>query len=142
MAVKPDTSVKSTVTCLRSPSMALRVLRIFSARCFGVYVWGDAKRAAADSAGAEAAGAAAGTSGAPHSPQNLSFGAFAARQAGQIAASRAPHSPQNFVSGGLSWAHAGHFIARCAESSLLARGGQGGGRGCRDPVGTVGRGFA
>ena len=36
IAVKPDTSVNMTVTSLRSPSMALRDVRIFSARCFGV----------------------------------------------------------------------------------------------------------
>ena len=36
IAVKPETSVNMTVTCLRSPSMAHRDLRIFSARCFGV----------------------------------------------------------------------------------------------------------
>ena len=36
MAVKPDTSVNMTVTCLRSPSIALLDVRIFSARCLGV----------------------------------------------------------------------------------------------------------
>jgi hypothetical protein len=36
-SIDPFTSAKSTVTCLRSPSRALRLLRIFSARCFGVY---------------------------------------------------------------------------------------------------------
>ena len=35
-AVNPDTSVNMTVTCLRSPSIALRDVRIFSARCIGV----------------------------------------------------------------------------------------------------------
>ena len=34
--VKPATSANRTVTCLRSPSSALRDVRIFSARCFGV----------------------------------------------------------------------------------------------------------
>jgi hypothetical protein len=33
---RPFTSAKSTVTCFRSPSSALREVRIFSARCFGV----------------------------------------------------------------------------------------------------------
>ncbi len=42
--VKPDTSVNTTVTCLRSPSMALAETRIFSARCFGVYACGEANR--------------------------------------------------------------------------------------------------
>ena len=36
MAVKPETSENMTVTSFRSPSTAERVLRIFSARCFGV----------------------------------------------------------------------------------------------------------
>ena len=41
-SIDPLRSAKSTVTCLRSPSRALLEVRIFSARCFGVYVWGDA----------------------------------------------------------------------------------------------------
>src|SRR5438093_4864515 len=36
-AMEPCTSAKSAVTCLRSPSRALREVRIFSARCWGVY---------------------------------------------------------------------------------------------------------
>jgi len=36
IAVNPDTSVNSTVTCLRSPVIAAFEVRIFSARCFGV----------------------------------------------------------------------------------------------------------
>jgi hypothetical protein len=35
-------SAKSTVTCLRSPSRALLEVKIFSARCLGVYVSGEA----------------------------------------------------------------------------------------------------
>ena len=89
--MKPETSVKSTVTCLRSPSIALREFRILSARCFGVYDCGEAKRPS-EAAGAvardggEAAGAA-GVSDAPHSPQNLLAGVLTARHAGQTAAS-------------------------------------------------------
>ena len=37
----PLRSAKRTVTCLRSPSRALFDVRIFSARCFGVYESGD-----------------------------------------------------------------------------------------------------
>ena len=33
-SIEPFTSAKRTVTCLRSPSRALREVRIFSARCF------------------------------------------------------------------------------------------------------------
>jgi hypothetical protein len=35
-AVKPAMSANRTVTCFRSPSSALRAVRIFSAKCFGV----------------------------------------------------------------------------------------------------------
>jgi hypothetical protein len=35
-SIDPFTSAKSTVTCFRSPSNALRDVRIFSTRCFGV----------------------------------------------------------------------------------------------------------
>jgi hypothetical protein len=34
--LKPTTSANNTVTCLRSPSRALRMARILSARCRGV----------------------------------------------------------------------------------------------------------
>ncbi len=36
-SIEPFRSAKRTVTCLRSPSSAAREVRIFSARCFGVY---------------------------------------------------------------------------------------------------------
>jgi hypothetical protein len=36
LPMDPFRSANSTVTCLRSPSRALREVRIFSARCFGV----------------------------------------------------------------------------------------------------------
>ena len=35
-SIEPFISAKSTVTCLRSPSRALREVRIFSAGCLGV----------------------------------------------------------------------------------------------------------
>ena len=41
-AVEFAMSQKSTVTCLRSPSRALLEVRIFSARCWGVYERGTA----------------------------------------------------------------------------------------------------
>src|SRR5439155_14376919 len=80
-------SANSTVTCLRSPSRALREVRIFSARCFGVYGRGSGG----------APGFAASASGFPHSPQNLIPGAFANPQLGHFSFSGAPHSPQNFM---------------------------------------------
>src|SRR6516164_5471039 len=40
-SIDPLRSANSTVTCLRSPSRALREVRIFSARCLGVYDCGS-----------------------------------------------------------------------------------------------------
>src|SRR5262249_4365811 len=42
-SIEPFTSANSTVTCLRSPSRALREIRIFSARCLGVYERGSGR---------------------------------------------------------------------------------------------------
>src|SRR5256885_605174 len=44
MVVKPETSAKSTLTCLRSPESAARSFRIRAARCAGVYARGDSNR--------------------------------------------------------------------------------------------------
>src|SRR5207249_9686509 len=85
--IPPFTSAKRTVTCLRSPSRAERDVRIFSARCFGVYERGSGG----------APGFAASASGFPHSPQNLIPRAFANPQLGHFSFSGAPHSPQNFM---------------------------------------------
>ena len=46
-------------------------------------------------------GRSCSASGRPHSPQNLSSGAFAVPQAGQVSASRWPHSLQNLRPGSL-----------------------------------------
>src|SRR3974377_98143 len=86
-SIEPFTSAKSTVTCLRSPSSALRDVRIFSARCFGVY-----ERGSGDGPDFEAS-----ESGLPHSPQNLILGAFLKPQIEHLAFSDAPHSPQNLM---------------------------------------------
>jgi hypothetical protein len=40
-SIEPLRSANSTVTRLRSPSRAVLEVRIFSARCFGVYASGD-----------------------------------------------------------------------------------------------------
>src|SRR5215475_15461831 len=85
--MEPFISANSTVTCLRSPSRALLEVRIFSARCFGVYESGEVNFAAV----------AAWGSGAPHSLQNLLVGGFPVRQEEHSNSSRAPHSPQNFT---------------------------------------------
>src|SRR6266481_541198 len=99
-SIEPFTSANSTVTCLRSPSRALREVRIFSARCLGVEV--------ADLGGAVAGPAVSAT---PQPPQNFSPGWFEAPHAAQIAASTAPHSAQYRRSARLSWSQDGHRIA-------------------------------
>src|SRR5262245_4961743 len=94
IAVKPETSENITVTIFRSPSSAPFEVKIFSARCFGVYVTGAASRktgfvvgggttdeaapAEADGVAADALaeGAAACVRRAPHSPQNFCFASF------------------------------------------------------------------
>src|SRR5262245_11467392 len=40
-SIEACTTAKSTVTCVRSPSRALRDVRILSTRCFGVYERGS-----------------------------------------------------------------------------------------------------
>src|SRR5262252_3720518 len=122
MAVKPDTSANMTVTVLRSPSMALLEVRIFSARRLGGKERGEAKRSAtspARSAGFSGRSAAlskrsAGLSedvGAPHSPQNFFPGVSSAPQARHGIASDAPQSSQNFAPARFSAWHRWHFIA-------------------------------
>src|SRR5215813_12394428 len=117
-SIEPLRSAKSTVTCLRSPSSATLEVRIFSARCLGVYVSGE--RDVVDEI--------PWISDAPHSPQNFCSGGFDAPQERQTAARRAPHSPQNFWLGAFSCSHRKHFIlwlvrprgSRCPRSPLSA----------------------
>ncbi len=73
--------------CLRSPSRATREVRIFSARCLGVYVWGAANL------GPAAVGET--PKAAPHPPQNFTPGSFENPQDGQARAKGEPHSAQN-----------------------------------------------
>jgi hypothetical protein len=80
-------SAKSTVTCLRSPSRALLEVKIFSARCLGVYVSGEANL------GPAAAGEA--PKAAPHPPQNFTPGSFEKPHEGHASANAVPPSPQN-----------------------------------------------
>src|SRR2546425_619076 len=124
-SIEPFRSANRTVTCLRSPSRAALEVRIFSARCFGVYESGAANLAVR-----------VVRSGVAHWPQNLFSGGLVAPQEGQVV-SGAAHSPQNFVPVGLSCWHRGHFMPspsrgpglesshRCRELSLLGGGGQG-----------------
>jgi hypothetical protein len=102
---EPLRSAKSTVTCLRSPSSAAFDVRIFSARCFGVYDSGDANRDAA----AVAVGAAANA--APQLSQNLLPASTFAPQVGQTAANVAPHSRQNRAPSEFSARHRGQVMS-------------------------------
>jgi hypothetical protein len=72
----------------------------------------ETRRRSADGVGAAAGvaiavGWATGLRGVPHSPQNLSRGAFGVPQFGQGLAKGLPHSPQNFRSGSFSVPHCG-----------------------------------
>src|SRR5262249_16962583 len=89
-------SQKSTVTCLRSPSRAAFEVRIFSARCLGVYDSGEGLR-----------GAAAGSpvTGVPHLLQNREPAGSSVVQVEQVRLSRAPQPRQKFDPGGFSCWH-------------------------------------
>src|SRR3989441_7169074 len=114
-----------TVTPFRSPSITLFEVRIFSARCFGVYVWGvayfDSSVVGTTSAsGAEDRGDRSPPRGAPHSPQNLLPTGLDDRHAGHSnARGGAPHSPQNFTPAGFSCWHRGHCIPEPPWRALL-----------------------
>src|SRR5262245_15503255 len=79
-------SQNSTVTCLRSPSRALLDVRIFSARCFGVYVCGELSRGST--------GLAVAVRDLPQPPQNFSPPSFRKPHEGHVDANDSPHSPQ------------------------------------------------
>src|SRR5215470_8016144 len=97
--MEPLRSANSTVTCLRSPSSALLEVRIFSARCLGVYASGLAKRPAGSV-----------VSAAPQDRQNFLPGVTGVPQLGQVASSRAPQSSQKRAPALFSAWHRGHFI--------------------------------
>src|SRR4029450_6069541 len=101
--IEPLRSAKSTVTCLRSPSSAALEVRIFSARCLGVYVSGAVNR------GPGAAGEA--PKAAPQPPQNFTLGSFENPQEGQARAKGDPHSAQNRRPALLAVPQRGQFIA-------------------------------
>src|SRR5262249_58198076 len=105
----------STVTVFRSPACAPGEVRIFSARCLGVYAWGAGIRSADCTPSSLA-----------HCPQNRLSGGLDAPHFGQTAASGIAHSPQNREPAGLSWSHRGHFIG--GDLNLESLVGCGGGR--------------
>src|SRR5215510_13281591 len=112
-SIEPFRSAKSTVTCLRSPSSALLEVRIFSARCLGVYVSGVPKL------GACRAGEV--VRGAPQPPQNFTPGSLENPQEGHASAKGEPHSAQNLRPALLAVPHRGQFIP-CRYLRLLPSG--------------------
>src|SRR5215470_14069671 len=88
-SIEPFTSAKRTVTCLRSPSRAERVVRIFSARCFGVYERGSRSLVFAT---------ASPPRGVRHLRQNFAFGEQAVPHDGHSRPKDAPHSSQKTAS--------------------------------------------
>src|SRR5262245_17730167 len=113
--MEPFRSAKRTVTCLRSPSSAALDMRIFSARCLGVYDSGEANcDAAAGSPGVAA-------SPAPQLSQNLLPASTFAPQLGQAAANVAPHSRQKRAPSRLSAWHRGHFMPEPSKQPRPAK---------------------
>src|SRR5262245_29006747 len=107
--MEPFRSAKSTVTCLRSPSKAALDVRIFSARCFGVYVSGETCRLA---------GAPIGW---PHSRQKLASAGNSVEQRTQISLKLPPHPRQNFACAGLLLLQRGHSFPGAASWLVVTR---------------------
>src|SRR4029078_9737037 len=105
-SVEPLMSANRTVTCLRSPSTALREARIFSARCGGVYC--DGAPAPGRCTAAPLRGAA--VSWPPHSVQKRLPAPLIWPQLEQASPSRAPQALQNLAVLGLSASQAWHCI--------------------------------
>src|SRR6266545_7464490 len=99
--MEPLTSAKRTVTCLRSPSRAALEVRIFSARCLGVYVSGAGERTGAAVPAATAS---------PHWRQKRAPPGNSAPQEPQATARWAPQPRQNLAWVGLSCWHRAHFM--------------------------------
>jgi hypothetical protein len=101
-SIEPLRSAKRTVTCLRSPSSAALEVRIFSARCFGVYDCGELDFGSARGVD--------GTSDLPQPPQNLSLPSFRKPHDGHVEAKDSPHSPQKRRPSRFSAWHRGHCM--------------------------------
>src|SRR5215831_4946817 len=101
-SIEPFRSANSTVTCLRSPSSAVLDVRIFSARCLGVYPSGEGAR--------DAAAVSAAVIGVPHLLQNRDPGGSSVWHEEQIKLSRAPQPRQKFDPGGFTCWQLGHVI--------------------------------
>src|SRR5262245_25836012 len=102
-SIEPFTSAKRTVTCLRSPSRALRDVRIFSARCLGVYERGSRSLLLAT---------ASSLSGARHFLQNFARGEQFVPQEEHSRPNEAPHSSQKTASPSFEAPQEEHFTDR------------------------------
>jgi len=83
--------------------MALFDVRIFSARCWGVYDWGEPNFGSASMG--------AGVSDLPQPPQNFSLPSFRKPHDGHVEANERPHSPQNRRPSRFSAWHRGHCLS-------------------------------
>src|SRR5262245_50141326 len=110
-SIEPFTSVKSTVTCLRSPSRAHREVRIFSARCLGVYERGSRSLVFAT---------ARPPRGVLHFLQNFASAEQLVPQDGHSRPKDPPHSSQKSASVSFEAPQEAQFTAR-APSRLLPR---------------------
>src|SRR5262249_10188893 len=100
-SIEPLISANSTVICFRSPSRAVLEVRILSARCWDVYLLGEANRGSS----------LMGLRGWPHWGQNLAVSHTWLPQLSQVRGSGAAHSSQNFALALFSCWHCWHFIA-------------------------------
>src|SRR5215467_13298261 len=99
--MEPLRSAKRTVTCLRSPSSAALDVRIFSARCLGVYDSGEGDGSVA---------ATSALTGVPHLLQNREPAGSSVLHEEQATLSRAPQPRQKFDPGGFSCWQRGHVM--------------------------------
>src|SRR5262249_54647297 len=109
-SIEPFTSANSTVTCLRSPSRALLDVRIFSARCLGVYELGSRSLVLP---------AAPSARGARHFRQNFARGEQLVTHDGHSRANDPPHSSQKTASASLEALQEEHFTDRNPSRDLL-----------------------
>src|SRR5262249_30266707 len=114
-SIEPLRSANSTVTCLRSPSRVALEVRIFSARCLGVYASGEGER--------DAAGVSPAVSGIPHLLQNRDPGGNSVLHEEQIKLSRAPQPRQKFDPGGFTCWQLGHVILESPRARARNRNG-------------------
>src|SRR5262245_19469199 len=127
-SIEPLRSANRTVTCLRSPSKAAFDMRIFSARCFGVYDSGDENTECAVPFGVASA------SGVPHLLQKRDPMGSSVPHEAQVRARRVPQARQKLDPDGFSCWHRGHCMpgppsgpwrsGRWAEASVRPGGGQ------------------